>query len=54
MQCERAASSLERVLHVGLRQSGATRAEFKERMEEVDRREHAALSRYVGLVGVQE
>jgi biopolymer transport protein ExbB len=51
-ECSLGASSLERILAAGLHHAGASRHEIKERMEEVGRREHAELSRYVGVVGV--
>ena len=51
-QCATGSSSLERILAVGLCHAGQSRASIKERMEEVGRREHARLARYVGLVGV--
>ncbi|MGF1467545.1 MAG: MotA/TolQ/ExbB proton channel family protein [Sandaracinaceae bacterium] len=45
-------SSLGRILRAGLAHAGATRAEIKERMEEVGRREHADLMRYLSVIAV--
>jgi biopolymer transport protein ExbB len=50
--CRSSGSPLARVLEAGLTCRGAPRAELKERMEEVGRREVARLERGVGAVGV--
>ncbi|HJL19635.1 MAG TPA: MotA/TolQ/ExbB proton channel family protein [Sandaracinaceae bacterium LLY-WYZ-13_1] len=51
-RCRGSEAPLARVLAAGLAHPAASRAERKERMEEVGRREVARLERWVGVVGV--
>ncbi len=49
--CQQQHSPMGRVLQVPLRHRGASRAHIKTLVEEVGRRETAALERYLGLLG---
>jgi len=50
--CAGSHTRLGRILDAGLAQAGQARAEIKERMEEVGRREAAHMGRFVGALGV--
>jgi biopolymer transport protein ExbB len=51
MLCRRDGSSMARILIVGIRNFGGKRDAIKERLEEVGRRESAALERFVEVLG---